>query len=185
MKTLSRWMPARPARKTSWWVWPILALLVGGFGYLLYRVPLLLVLVVALFLIARWLTAKDTRHMRAWAQRRSGESICTFVREFDCRATDSWVLRAVYEELSRHLRVDGHRFPIRADDRWEEDLHVDSEDLTLGILPDIAHRAGRSLNDTEKNPFYDRVKTVRDLVGFFEHQPRLQSVERIDAANAG
>lgn len=185
MKKLSRWMPAAPVRKTPRWGWPVLVLLVGGFAYLLYLVPWLLVVVVALVLIGWWLGAKHTRHMRAWALRRSGEDICTFVRDFDPRDTDTWVLRAVYEELSRYLQVDGRPFPIRADDRWAEDLQIDSEDIELDVLPDIAHRVGRSLEDTKKNPFYDRVKTVRDLVGFLEHQPRLQSVEQIGAANAG
>jgi hypothetical protein len=96
MKTLSRWMSARPARETSWWV-----------------------------------------------LRCSGESICKFVRDFDSRSTDSWVLRAVYEELSPHLQVDGHPLPMRADDRWEEDLKIDSEDMDFRVF--LISRTGRGV----------------------------------------
>lgn len=160
-----------PVRKLPWWGWPLL----------LITLPLLVaatVLGLALFPIGWLLGAKHRRQMRAWASERSGESICTFVRGFDVRSTDAWVLRAVYEELSRYLRLDGRPFPIHPGDRWEEDLAIDAEDLTEDLLPDIAHRAGRCLRDTGTNPYYDRVKTVRDLVGFLEHQPRLQGVER-------
>ena len=177
MRKLSRWISAAP-RKARWWAWPFLVLLLP------LLVPVLLV-ALAFSPIGWLLGAKHRRQMRAWALERADESICTFVREFDVRHTDSWVLRAVHEELSRHLQIEGRPFQIHADDRWQEDLQIDEEDLNLDLLPAIAHRARHSLENTKNNPFYDRVKTIRDFVGFLEHQPRLQSVEQIGAANAG
>jgi hypothetical protein len=129
----------------------------------------ILVAVLGIFI---WLgTALDRHRMSRVAADRTDENICAFVRSFDYRQADSWILRAVYEELSRNLAVDGRPLPIRADDRWEEDLKIDPEDME-DFLKDIAHRAKRSLDDTEGNPLYGRVKTVRDIVSFLQHQPR-------------
>ena len=171
-------MPAAAQRKMSVWGYPILALILFGFGYMFYKIPWLLLLVPVMAVFGWRAMVKHTRRMRACAQSRAGEDISSFVRAFDCHQTDTWILRAVYEELSKYCQIDGRPFPIHADDRWEEDLQIDSEDMDLDLLPDIAYRAGRSLEDTEKNPYYDRVKTVRDIVGFLEYQPRLQSVEQ-------
>jgi hypothetical protein len=143
-----------------------------------YKMPWLLLffLVIAVF---GWLAMRrHTRHMRARARSRAGEDISSFIRAFDCHQTDTWILRAVYEELSKWCEIDGRPFPIHADDRWEEDLQINSEDMDNDFLPDIAYRAGRSLEDTQKNPYYGRVKTVRDIVGFLEHQPKIESVEQ-------
>jgi hypothetical protein len=180
MKKLSRWIPPRPIHKTPIWGHLITILLLLGTGYGFYKIPTLLL--VALFVVFLfWQHAEKHRYsMRTWAQSHSGENICSFVRAFDFRHIDTWILRAVYEELSMYLEVDGRPFPVRADDHWEEDLHIDPADMELDIFPDIAHRACRSLEHTEKNPFYDRVKTLRDLVSFLEHQPKLRNGKQID-----
>jgi acyl carrier protein len=159
MRTLSRWMPPAQIHKAPWWAWPLLP-------------PLLLI--AALCIPIGWLLgAKERGRRRKCYLERSGKSLYTFVREFNVRNTDTWILRAVYEALSKHLQLDGQPFPIRANDRWKEDLQIDSEDLDMDLLPEIAQRAGRSLQDTKANPFFNKVKTVRDLVAFLEHQPRL------------
>ena len=126
------------------------------------------------FYVLPLLLKGEHRRLRRLASDRQNENICDFVRKFDWRRTDTWVLRAVYEELSRHLAVDRRSLPIRADDYlWEDGLGIDSEDLDDLALA-IAARAGRSLDDTRKNPFYGgKVQTIRDLVAFMEHQPRL------------
>ena len=108
---------------------------------------------------------------------RSGERICDFVRDFDFRNTDTWVLRSVYDELSKYLGHKGDPFPIHADDRWIEDLDIDEEDMFCDLLPDIAYRARRSLDDTEGNPYCGRVITIRDMVHFLQSQPKLEDVE--------
>jgi len=61
-------------------------------------------------------------------------------------------------------------FPIRPDDRLEEDLDIDGDDLDFFLLKQIAERTGRSLAETKMNSYYGKVKTVRDLVGFFVGQ---------------
>jgi hypothetical protein len=187
MRKFSRWMPPVPVQRPSIWGWLFLALLLAlfffGFVAMYLEYPSYSLIVLGAFvMIVAVGSVLGTRYMRRLAAARTDESICTFVRSFDYRRTDPWVLRAVYEELSRQLVVDGRPLPIRADDRWAEDLKLDPDDFDEFVM-DIAHRAGRSMDNTERNPFCGRVKTVRDLVRFLEHQPRTEAARQVSAAN--
>lgn len=127
------------------------------------------------FGIASWAVGVQEHGRQAKvAVRRGGESICTFVRGFDCRRTDTQVLRAVYEELQPLVG-----FPLRADDQLEANLRLYDEDLDWDIAPIIAHRTGRPLRDTERNPHYGQVRTVADLVAFFCAQPLTTNLPRV------
>ena len=170
-------MLAAPKRKVKGWAYPILTLILAGIGYYIWKHPYS-VFVISAFVVLMWGAGLlERRNMRKLALSRSGESIYTFVDSFDCHRTDTWVLRAVYEELSRYLTVDGHPFPVRADDQCcEKDLKIDPEDLAE-LATDAAIRAGRSMDGAEQNPFYCKVHRVRDLVSFLEHQPKLAKVE--------
>jgi len=75
-------------------------------------------------------------------------------------------MRAVFEELQPFVPI-----PILASHRLVEDLKIDDEDLSLDFAPVIAQRLHRTLRDSERNPYYNRVKTVEDLVHFMEGQP--------------
>jgi hypothetical protein len=111
--------------------------------------------------------------VRALAAARAGQSICEFSRDFDLRAVDSWIVRAVYDELQSEMEA-AHglaAFPLRADDRMVDDLHLDPEDLDLSVAPAVADRACRSLDDWASNPFYEDTTTVRGLVLFLNAQP--------------
>ncbi len=63
-------------------------------------------------------------------------------------------------------------FPVRASDRLMEDLRLDDDDLDFDLAMQIEQRTGRSLDQTKTNPLLGKVKTVRDLVLFFNAQPR-------------
>jgi hypothetical protein len=170
-------MLAAPKRQVKLWAYPILVLVLIGIGYYICKHPYSLFAVLALGILIWVEVSWNRRNMRRLASSRSGESICTFVDSFDCRSTDTWVLRAVYEELSGLLAIDGHPFPVKADDQCcEKGLKIDPEDLAE-LAADAAIRAGRSMDDAEQNPFYGKVHTVRDLVSFLEHQPKLANVE--------
>jgi hypothetical protein len=91
---------------------------------------------------------------------------CAYARSFEFRHTDTFAMRAVFEELQPLVKT-----PMVACHRLVEDLQLDDEDLNLDFLPVIAKRLRRSLNETEKNPYYGRVRTVEDLVHFLELQP--------------
>ncbi|TQV78001.1 hypothetical protein FKG95_20495 [Denitrobaculum tricleocarpae] len=109
------------------------------------------------------------RNDKREAERRRGESICSFARSFDCRVIDSWIVRAVYEEFS-------DSFPVRAEDSFRDDLRTDEEDLEDSIEA-IAQRIGRSLDNTEANLLWGRLEnaTACDLVLFLNAQPRLSA----------
>ncbi|WP_431258332.1 hypothetical protein ACQ86G_28070 [Roseateles chitinivorans] len=111
--------------------------------------------------------------LRGLAAARAAQSICEFSRDFDLRAVDSWVVRAVYEALQDEMAVvHGLKdFPIRADDRMVADLRIDPEELDLDIVERVANRACRSLDDWTANPFRDKTDTVRGLVLFLNAQP--------------
>lgn len=145
---------------------------------LLWSIPLVVVaqlialaqfsIPVALFvgaLLAFLLLQLDTVRRRS-SQRGPG-SLCDFVRSYDYRRIDTWVLRAVYEELS-----DVAQCPIRRNDGLFEELAIDDEDFYDDVAPSIAYRSGRSLDQCEQNPYFAKLKTVDDLVQFFLHQPR-------------
>ena len=60
----------------------------------------------------------------------------------------------------------GGGLPLRPAGRLLEDLWIDPEDLNFDLLPEVAGRAGYSLQQPESNPFFGRVQTVGDLVKF-------------------
>ena len=168
-------MSAAPVRKSPWWSWPILLALVAGGGWWIYRHPWALWIVLAAVLLCLVPTRLEARRRRKLATGRKGETICDFARSFD-RQTDTWVIRAVFEEFSRFLAIDGRPFPVRRSDRWRQDLKMDADDLD-DVLRDVAFRARRSVEDSEKNPLYGKVHTVGDIVAFLENQLRLPESE--------
>src|SRR4029077_10265041 len=92
----------------------------------------------------------ERRRLAALAAERQGESICSFARAFDCRAVDTWVIRAVFEELQPYRVFGRGRLPLRPTDELVGDQAIDDEDLE-DLTEDIACRAGRSLEDYVKN----------------------------------
>ncbi len=127
-----------------------------------------------------WVVWAERRRVRRFAETRPetrpGESLCRFARDFDCRAVDTWLVRATFEEVRGKI-FDRHcpLFLVRADDRLWEDLRIDEDTLEeMGVR--VAERAGYSLNDTRDNPLYARIKTARDLVAFMCHQPCTRAV---------
>ena len=162
------------------WFWRTLlvliaAAMVAGLAWLFQGHPLVPRLALAALALA------FRHHWRQHADRvkgkllmrsglREGHSICHFAREFDCRAVDTWVIRAVYETLQDELAPYHPAFPLSVTDRLVEDLGIDPEDLDLGIAPGVAERSMRTLEHRERNPLYGRVETAGDLVLFFQGQ---------------
>ena len=121
-----------------------------------------------------WLgtTVRNRRFARLVAARNS-ESICDFARSFDCRKTDTVLIRAVYETVQE--KMGPPLVPLRAGDRLIEDLELDADDL-IEIFDDAATLANRSSDFTESNRLYgSEIITVQDVVEFLRHQPTLQT----------
>lgn len=171
MMRASRFMP-KYARKRYWPAWVALAILAFFPVYLILNHPFGTSAVLSLLVVISVVENKRRKaQLIALAESRSGESICEFARSFERKEIDTWVVRAVYEQLQRYLGEDPS-VPIRATDRLKEDLPIDSEDLELDLMAEIAQRTGRSLDNTIANPYYDKVRTVGDFVLFFNAQPR-------------
>ena len=118
------------------------------------------------------------RRARRIAAERAQESICTFARAFDRRTVDPWVIRAVYEAFATQPLS----FPVRADDRLLEDLGADDEDIFYFLGPEIAERAGRSVESVDGNPCPNQDATLRDFVMFLNRQPVMPGPSRLREA---
>ena len=125
---------------------------------------------VVLTLIGWLASVKSALRSKKLATARADESICQFARSFDRNSSDTVLIRSVYETVQEHLG--STPVPLRTDDRLLEDLDLDDDDLDE-ILIDAAELARRSLDSTASNPLYGRITTVRNLVEFLQHQPRL------------
>ena len=118
---------------------------------------------------------KVERHFHNLCKERNGLSICEFAREFDPKVVDTWIIRAVYEQLQAALPTK-ENVPIKASDGLFNTLMLDEDDLDLDLVEEIAQRTSRSLEGYESNPYYGKVTTARNLVLFFNHQPRASAM---------
>ncbi len=124
--------------------------------------------------ISTVLDRRTRRRVEAIVRSRDKESICDFARSFNTRQVDTWIIRASHQELQKLMQayVAVANFPIRAGDSLAGDLRLDSDDVD-DLFQDIAERTGRSLDHTDQNPFYGKVRTVWDLASCVNAQPRV------------
>ena len=159
-------MPKIPPPSITATGWMILFVMAAAMIALLHADPWLVIFLALILLFIFIAGIPESRSLDRLAKNRENDSICSFVRQFDYRNTDTWILRAVYEEIIEYVG-----FPIHANDNLLDQLRIDHEDLDDAVS-NIAIRTGRSMNETDANPYYNRVETVGDLVAFLEHQPR-------------
>lgn len=115
---------------------------------------------------------KIQKHYENLLSSRSSLSICEFSCEFNCHEIDTWVIRATYEQVQGALWFK-EKIPIKVSDRLKEDLLLDDDVLDLDLAEQISQRTGRTLKNCESNPYFGKVKTVKDLVLFFNYQEKL------------
>lgn len=172
MRTPSRFMPRAERKPSSLGILFGLAVLLIAFAYLLWLHPIPVLCFVAFIGAIIVIEAKRTKtHLSKLAAQRAGESICTFAREANCHVNDTWVVRAVYEQVQSYLGSEFNSFPLRWNDSFEKDLKIDIEDVEELIASEVAERTGRNFSETSDNPMYAKVRTVGDLVLFFCAQP--------------
>jgi hypothetical protein len=172
MRRFSRWM--LPAAQAPWGLKAkavlILLIVVGVISIaFLQSVRFVAAFLVAIGTLGWWLS---DRRMRKIAADRLGENICSFTRAFDRRRPDfdPWVIRAVWDALQPYRTFRGGVAPLRTSDQLES--FIDPEELDLVIVPEVAERTGRTLDNFAANPQYGHVETVADIVEFFWQQPR-------------
>lgn len=166
-------MPKFIRHKTPFLGWTVGGGLILAYGYGLWHHPLWLGGFTLSFVIWSLLLNRfHRRHLAKLAAERPQDSICTFARDFETRKSDTWVVRAVYEQLQEKLRPEHSAFPLRASDRLLEDLKLDEDDLDFDLSEEISQRTARSSEPSKMNPHYGKVRTVGDLVAFFCAQPK-------------
>lgn len=174
MKPASKCMPQYVPQKPKAWVLAVFGVLCAALVVLVVLLqPMLLLAVVGLIGLVLAYDAifdrpKRNRHFQQLSAQRAGLSICEFARSFDANI-DTWVIRAVYEQLHSAL-PSAHRIPIQAADYLLDTLMFDDEDV-WDLAEEVAQRTGRSLEGYTHNPYYGKVTTVEHLVLFFHHQP--------------
>ena len=164
-----RKLPARPPLRvvSAWWLVVVPASIAAVCWLCGFALPaVIFAAFTAAMVLAIFGGRSELRRDQRLAAERSGESACSFARSFDFRHTDTAVIRAVYEEVQANVA-----FPIRATDRLRDDLRLDDEDLGFDIIPAIARRIGRTLDDYKANPNYEDCVTVAGLVHFLAAQP--------------
>lgn len=173
MRRPSRLLPELNRKRVPPLVWCLLGVFATCFAVALWLRPLLtggLVLLMFGFSLGHSYFVRV--HLRRLAAGRTREGIGAFAKQFDCRSVDTWIIRAVYEELQEYLRSEVRSFPLRASDRLLEDLKVDQGDLEDMVASRVAERTGRRLEAGPSNTLGGKVQTVGDLVLFFNAQPR-------------
>lgn len=172
-KTASRFMPPAAVHPPlRWSARCFLAVMAVAFMAVFWSHPVAVGgSLLALGSLVAVLSRREALRLAHMAQGRAGESICQFARSIDCRRVDTWVVRAVYEELQRSLSA-AVAVPLRVTDHLQRDLRLDADDLD-DLVADMAQRARRSLADTSANPLFGKVTMVGELVEFLQAQPRL------------
>ena len=183
MRKASRFMPKNQAGELSWLNRVSIAVFFGGLITMLALIVinepivLLVIAIVGLITSYNWENIEKPRiekHFSSLKEERRNLSICNFAREFDTKTIDTWIIRAVYEEVQSELFTQ-HKIPMKASDKLYDTLLLDEDDLDLSLAGKIAERCGRSFDDYENNPYCGEVTTVGNLVLFFNHQPLLNN----------
>lgn len=176
MRIASRHMPKYQPKFNRPVAWLFLAILASGLLNAAISSPtttaIVLLSLCAAFFFSHRIAKRKEDSLRRLAAQREGKSICEFARDFDTRTVDTWILRAVYEQIQAQLNHVHPAFPVRASDLLKEDFHLDDDDLDIELALQIGQRTGRSLAQTTENPLFGEVNTVRDLVLFFQSQPK-------------
>ena len=152
----------------------LIALFAIAVVIVIYQPWYLLVIAGIALLVIVWSAIDQPKvesHFQNLCKERSGLSICEFAREFDPKVVDTWIIRAVYEQLQAALPTK-QNVPIKASDSLFDTLMLDEDDLDLDLVEEIAQRTSRSLEGYESNPYYGKITTARNLVLFFNHQVR-------------
>ncbi len=181
MNTPSRTMPRSPApQKATLATWFALSGLLAFLAWGVAESQPLRWIFSGTFTLLVVLTIAHRIRLKHIREERKEESICTFAWTLPAKSHDTWVVRAVYEEI-----VDQGEAPNRPSDEVAKFWGIDGDDLD-DVAVRVARRAGRSMDEAEKNPLLGKVVTVADMISFIEHQPRqpIQSAKTTPGSSA-
>lgn len=166
-RLMSKYKP-QPFGVAGWFVLLVLACV--GF-YILWMHPLLTVLALALVVgLGVYEHVKAKLYFNKLMSQRQGESLCTFSRAQDLAGIDTFILRAVYEEIQFDIPVQKD-FPLRWSDNLYSDLCLQGDNVE-DLIERVAQRTGRCIKHAELNPLFGKINTVGELIIFFNHQSK-------------
>ena len=173
----SRWLGPLPQRRTDPFGWVILALVAAAIVFAVFEHPLGAAIVISVIAAATYLLERQRapRVLRA-AVSRDGEDIGSFARAFDHHGSaslDPWAIRAVWNAIVPLTVSPGAVIPLRPSDRLATDLCIDPEDIEE-LIPLLVEQCERVGGDWKKNPYYNRLSTIADLVYFISAHPLRQ-----------
>jgi len=114
--------------------------------------------------------------MKKIAKYRGRPDICSYSRYFDYRKTDTKIMREVFNSVQDWAgKYEGIPFPVRAEDCFNKLYKMDPDDLD-DIYFEIAEKLNINIDNPEKNPYWNKVNTVKDLVMFLHFQKKVQNV---------
>lgn len=117
----------------------------------------------------------DYFKMNSLAAERGEANICEYARSFDFRNVDTKIMREVWNELQDWLGPYNRKpFPLKANDLFDKTYSMDPDDLD-DIYWSLADRLGIDTENSETNPYFNKVTSVKNLVLFLHHQPRLNN----------
>ncbi|MEZ5581433.1 MAG: hypothetical protein R3F37_00335 [Candidatus Competibacteraceae bacterium] len=151
--------------------WFMIIAFVCAAGYFIWNTPWILGAIPILVVVGHFQQKRTKKKFIALQEERKEEGICEFARSFKRHAIDTWVIRAVYEQIQEYVAQSRVLVPLRASDNLVELLEIDSEDLDMDLVEEIAQRTKRSLKNMDQNPFTGKIQTLGDLVYFFNAQP--------------
>ena len=179
MKTLSRQMPelTKGTYAGRAFAYCVIGLFLTAVAWLCFTNTVALIIVSLNIIYLVIATIKDNKRLRKIAEERVGDNICTFARAFDRRTVDPWTIRAAYDELQEYFCSIGRPFPIRASDRFQDDLKMDGDDL-CDLLFAIAERSGHDITFLDAKP---QIHTIGELVTCISNLPKIEEAEQAAA----
>ncbi|MBU2707195.1 hypothetical protein KCM76_14455 [Zooshikella marina] len=121
----------------------------------------------------------DHCRMKKISHERGEPNICEYARSFDFRNVDTKIIREVWSEIQLSLgNYNGRPFPVKADDTFDSIYKMDPDDLD-DIYWSVADRLGIDTENPEGNPYFNQIRSVRDLVMFLNHQPRIKKYNKV------
>ena len=150
----------------------VLLAIIGSLIYFISGTPFLLSIIPIIAFFLYFENKRTKKKFALLAEERKELGICEFARSFDTKKIDTWVVRAVYEQLQTYVaEIYATEIPIQAEDSLFDLLEIDEEDLDFDLLEEIAQRTGRSLENIENNKYFGKVTEVKGLVYLFNEQP--------------
>lgn len=131
-------------------------------------------IIIAVLILIIMETIHNHYRMKKIALARGKQDICSYARSFDYRNVDTKIMRLVYEKVQKWAGTyEEQPFPVQCNDDFDTIYRMDPDDLD-DIYWEVADELGISTEHAEENPYFGKVNTVKELVLFLHHQPKLE-----------